>query len=76
MNFRQYKFKRVKPGRGLLVYNYINIKNMATEKDDKLGLSEITGLLVIALILLYFPYKMISGHARDVTAMSYYHEGK
>jgi hypothetical protein len=49
---------------------------MATEKYDKLGLSEIVGLLIIVLILLYFPYKMISEHAQDVTAMSYYHDGK
>jgi hypothetical protein len=49
---------------------------MTTEKNDKLGLTEIIGLCIIVLILLYFPYKMINEHEKDVIAMSYYHDGR
>jgi hypothetical protein len=47
---------------------------MTTEKNDKL--TEIIGLCIIVLILLYFPYKMINEHEKDVIAMSYYHDGR
>ena len=40
--------------------------------DNKLSPAELTGLLLIVLILLYFPIEMISEHAIDVTAMSHY----
>jgi hypothetical protein len=38
--------------------------------------TDLAMLIVIALILLFFPYKMMSEHQQDVTAMSYYHNGK
>ena len=46
------------------------------EKQDKFSPFEIVGLIVIALILLYFPYKWITEHEQDNVAMSYYHDGK
>lgn len=46
------------------------------EKQDKFRPFEIVGLIVIALILLYFPYKCVTEHEQDNVAMSYYHEGK
>ena len=47
---------------------------MATE--EKLSGAELAMLAVIVLILLFFPFKMVSEHQQDATAMSYYHEGK
>ena len=41
--------------------------------ENKLSLPEIIGLIVIVLILLYFPYKMITEHILDNIANSYYH---
>ena len=43
---------------------------------DKLAPAEIAGLVVIVLILLFFPYKWITGHHQDNIANSYYHDGK
>jgi hypothetical protein len=44
--------------------------------EYKFTASELAGLAVIVLILLFFPYLMISEHAQDVVAMSYYHNGR
>jgi len=44
--------------------------------DEKLSGTDMGLLAVIVLILLFFPYKMVSEHQQDVTAMSYYHDGK
>jgi hypothetical protein len=44
--------------------------------EEKLGGADFAALAVIVLILLFFPYKMISEHQQDVTAMGYYHDGK
>jgi hypothetical protein len=41
--------------------------------ENKLSLPEIIGLAVIVLILLYFPYKMITEYIQDNIANSYYH---
>ncbi len=41
--------------------------------ENKLSLPEIIGLIVVVLILLYFPYKMITEHFLDNIANSYYH---
>ena len=44
--------------------------------EEKLSGADLPMLIVIVLILLFFPYKMISEHQQDTTAMSYYHNGK
>jgi len=44
--------------------------------ENKLSIAEIVGFIVIALILLYFPYKMIVEHQQDNVANSYYHDGR
>ena len=46
------------------------------EQENKFSLVEIIGLIVIVLILLYFPYKMIAEHQQDNIANSYYHDGR
>ena len=46
------------------------------EKENKFGVFEIIGLIIIVLIFLYFPYKMITEHNQDNIANSYYHDGK
>jgi hypothetical protein len=61
--------------------NWLNRKlsplfNLVMEKSDKLSPSEIAGLIVILLILLYFPYKMITEHQLDIAANSHYHAGR
>jgi hypothetical protein len=43
------------------------------ENKEKLSIYEIAGLVVIVLIMLYFPYKMITEHHLDNIANSYYH---
>jgi hypothetical protein len=43
---------------------------------DKFSPAEIAGLIVIGLILLFFPYKWITEHHRDDVANSYYHDGR
>jgi hypothetical protein len=47
---------------------------MADEK--KLNTAELAGIVLIAVILLFFPYLMINEHAHDVIANSYYHNGR
>ncbi len=42
-------------------------------KEEKLSGTELTLLIVIVLILLFFPCKMVNEHRQDVKAMSYYH---
>ena len=42
------------------------------EKDNKPNTALPVILVVIVLILLYFPYVMITQHAADVVANSYY----
>jgi hypothetical protein len=44
--------------------------------ENKLSIYEIGLLIVIMLIVLYFPYLMIAEHAQDVIANSYYHNGR
>jgi len=44
--------------------------------EEKLSGADLGMLLVIVLILLFFPYKMISEHQQDTAAMRYYHNGK
>ena len=44
--------------------------------EEKPGGADLAMLIVIVLILLFFPYKMISEHQQDATAMSYYHDGR
>jgi len=46
------------------------------DSENKLSIAEIIGFIVIALILLYFPYKMITEHQQDNIANSYYHDGR
>jgi len=46
------------------------------DSENKLSIAEIIGFIVIALILLYFPYKMITEHQQDNIANSYYHNGR
>ncbi len=41
-------------------------------KADKLRGFDMAGLIIIILIILYFPYKMISEHLKDNIAKSYY----
>jgi hypothetical protein len=45
-------------------------------EDEKLSGTDLAMLAVIVLILLFFPYKMVSEHQQDGTAMSYYHNGR
>jgi hypothetical protein len=40
--------------------------------ENKLTIAEIAGLIVIVLVLLYFPYKMISEKTMDNQANSHY----
>lgn len=44
--------------------------------ENKLNTAEIAGIILIVLILLFFPYLMINEHALDVVANSYYHNGR
>ena len=44
--------------------------------EEKLSGTDLAMVTVIVLILLFFPYKMISEHQQDATAMSYYHNGR
>ena len=44
--------------------------------EEKPGGPDLAMLIVIVLILLFFPYKMMSEHQQDVTAMDYYNNGK
>jgi hypothetical protein len=44
--------------------------------EDKLSRAELAGLIVIVLIMLFFPYKWIKEHHRDNIANSYYHDGR
>jgi hypothetical protein len=44
--------------------------------ENKLSPAELAGLLLIALILLFFPYLMINEHSQDAVANSYYHDGR
>jgi hypothetical protein len=44
--------------------------------EEKLSGADLAMLAVIVLILLFFPYKMMSEHQQDATAMSYYHNGR
>ena len=46
------------------------------EKQQKLSPVELAGLIIIALILLFLPYTMVTQHAQNVKANSYYHDGK
>ncbi|HEY2581186.1 MAG TPA: hypothetical protein VGI43_05250 [Mucilaginibacter sp.] len=39
---------------------------------DKPSIVEMAGFMVIILIFLFFPYKMVSEHLKDVKANSYY----
>lgn len=49
---------------------------MDTPNENKLTTSDIIGLAVIVIILLYFPYHMIAEHHLDNIANSYYHNGR
>ena len=40
--------------------------------ENKLSAIELVGFIAIALILLYFPYEMITEHLKDNIANSYY----
>jgi hypothetical protein len=42
------------------------------DKENKLTVVEVIGLIVVVLILLYFPYKMVTEHLMDNIANSYY----
>ncbi len=44
--------------------------------EEKLAGADLAMLAVIVLILLFFPFKMVSEHQQDATAMSYYNESK
>jgi hypothetical protein len=44
--------------------------------EEKYSGADLAMLSFIVLILLFFPFKMVSEHQHDVTAMSYYHNGK
>jgi hypothetical protein len=44
--------------------------------EEKPSGAEPAMLVVIILILLFFPFKMISEHQQDATAMSYYRNDK
>lgn len=46
------------------------------ENENKLNTLEIAGLVVIVLIMLYFPCLMISEHIQDNMANSYYNNGR
>jgi hypothetical protein len=46
------------------------------EEECKFSIFEIVGLVVIALVILYFPYKMIIEHGQDAIANGYYHDGR
>lgn len=41
-------------------------------KTDKFSSFDMAGLIIIILILLYFPYKMVNEHLKDNIAKSYY----
>ncbi len=45
-------------------------------EENTLNTAEIAGLILIVLILLFFPYLMINEHAQDIIANSYYHNGR
>ena len=46
------------------------------ENQEKLSPLEMACLAAIVVILLFFPFKMVSEHSQDATANSYYHNGK
>jgi len=45
-------------------------------EKEKLSMADIIGLILIVLILLYFPYQMIREKEQDNIANSYYHDGR
>jgi len=42
------------------------------ETEKKVAGADLAGLIIIVLILLYFPSNMIAQHSEDVQANSYY----
>jgi hypothetical protein len=44
--------------------------------EEKLSTVELGLVVAIGLILLFFPFHMVSEHQQDVAAMSHYHDGK
>jgi hypothetical protein len=49
-----------------------NIGGKIMDSNHKPSAAEVAGLVLIVLILLYFPYLMITEHVADVAAMSHY----
>jgi hypothetical protein len=73
LNLQQSHQKPLFPGAVILLHHFI-FKTMADE--PKVNPADLAVLIVIVLILLYFPYIMISEHSQDAIANSFYSNGR